>query len=124
MVRAAHPAGAAAALRGRAERPCYEETLASLKIPALVLVGDEDFFTTRADAERMRDLLQGSELVWMEGAGHMPNLEREAEFNAALERFLHRFAPPSGGRMVISGSTKAAIDDDGSGSHSSKRRNG
>lgn len=95
MMRAAPPAGAAAALRGRAERPPYEDTLASLKIPALVLVGDEDFFTTRADAEKMRDLLQGSELVWMKGAGHLPNLEREAEFNAALERFLGRFKLPS-----------------------------
>lgn len=94
MMRTAHPAGAAAALRGRAERPSYDDTLASLKVPALVLVGDEDFFTTRADAERMRDLLQGSELVWMEGVGHMPNLERDAEFNAALERFLRRFEPP------------------------------
>jgi pimeloyl-ACP methyl ester carboxylesterase len=29
-------------------------------------------------------------LVWMEGVGHMPNLEREVEFNAALERLLER----------------------------------
>jgi pimeloyl-ACP methyl ester carboxylesterase len=26
----------------------------------------------------------------MEGAGHMPNLEQEVEFNAALERLLER----------------------------------
>jgi pimeloyl-ACP methyl ester carboxylesterase len=88
MMRAAHPAGAAAALRGRAERPDYGNTLASLDVPALVVVGDEDAFTTRADAERMRTLLKRSELVWMEGVGHMPNLEREVEFNAAVGRFL------------------------------------
>jgi pimeloyl-ACP methyl ester carboxylesterase len=81
MMRAAHPAGAAAALRGRAERPDYESTLATLDVPALVVVGDEDAFTTRADAERMHTLLRRSELAWMEGVGHMPNLEREAEFN-------------------------------------------
>jgi pimeloyl-ACP methyl ester carboxylesterase len=92
MMRAAHPAGAAAALRGRAERPDYESTLASLDVPALVVVGDEDAFTTRTDAERMHTLLKRSELVWMEGAGHMPNLEREVEFNAALGRFLDRVA--------------------------------
>jgi pimeloyl-ACP methyl ester carboxylesterase len=30
-----------------------------------------------------------STLVWMPGVGHMPNLEREDEFNAALEAFLN-----------------------------------
>jgi pimeloyl-ACP methyl ester carboxylesterase len=90
MMRAAHPAGAAAALRGRAERIDYESTLATLDVPALIVVGDEDAFTTPADAERMHTLLRRSELVWMEGVGHMPNLEREVEFNAALERLLER----------------------------------
>jgi pimeloyl-ACP methyl ester carboxylesterase len=88
MMRRAHPAGAAAALRGRAERPDYEETLATVDRPALIVVGDADAFTTRDDADRMHALLARSELVWIEGAGHMPNLERAAEFNAALERFL------------------------------------
>jgi pimeloyl-ACP methyl ester carboxylesterase len=88
MMRAAHPAGAAAALRGRAERPDYEGTLAGLAVPALIVVGDEDAFTTCADAERMHTLLKRSELVCMKGVGHMPNLEREVEFNEALGRFL------------------------------------
>jgi 3-oxoadipate enol-lactonase len=88
MMRAAHPAGAAAALRGRADRPDYQDALAGLDVPALIVVGDEDAFTTRADAERMHALLRRSELVWMEGVGHMPNLEREAAFNAALGRLL------------------------------------
>ncbi|MGA8479024.1 MAG: alpha/beta hydrolase [Chthoniobacterales bacterium] len=92
MMRAAHPVGAAAALRGRAERPDYETTLASLDVPALVVVGDEDAFTTQADAQRMHTLLKRSELVWMEGVGHMPNLEREVEFNAALGRLLDTVA--------------------------------
>jgi pimeloyl-ACP methyl ester carboxylesterase len=36
----------------------------------------------------MHTLLKRSELVWMEGVGHMPNLEREVEFNEAMERLL------------------------------------
>ena len=88
MMRSAPPEGAAAALRGRAERPDYRDTLGSLDAPALVVVGDEDGFTTRADADLMHGLLRNSELCWMPGVGHMPNLEREAEFNAALKRFL------------------------------------
>jgi pimeloyl-ACP methyl ester carboxylesterase len=90
MMRRAHPRGAAAALRGRAERPDYAGVLAGLDVPAAVVVGDQDAFTARADADRMCSLLRGAELVWLEGVGHMPNLEAEAEFNAALRRLLLR----------------------------------
>lgn len=93
MMRGTDPRGAAAALRGRAERPSYDETLATMAVPALVVVGSEDAFTTRQDAERMHQLLAGSELVWIEGVGHMPNLERPEIFNAALIRLLARSAP-------------------------------
>lgn len=93
MMRKTDPAGAAAALRGRADRPDYQETLATLKVPALVVVGDEDTFTTRQDAERMRDLLEDSELLWLSGIGHMPNLEASEEFNAGLGRLLRRIDP-------------------------------
>ena len=41
----------------------------------------------------MRELRGGSELVWLEGVGHMPNLESPAAFDAALVRFLARLAP-------------------------------
>jgi len=92
MMRSAHPHGAAAALRGRAERPPYDPVLAALEVPALIVVGDEDAFTTRADAERMHALLNGSQLLWMQGVGHLPNLERESEFNAAMAEFLMRVA--------------------------------
>ncbi|HKU98847.1 MAG TPA: alpha/beta hydrolase [Vineibacter sp.] len=92
MMRHAPPAGAAAALRGRAERPPYESTLAALAVPALIVVGDEDAFTTRADADQMHALVRGSELLWMEGIGHMPNLEQQDAFNAALARFLDGIA--------------------------------
>jgi 3-oxoadipate enol-lactonase len=90
MMRATSPTGAAAALRGRAERPDYGETLAKLDVPAVVVVGDEDAFTTRADAEQMSALLKMAELVWIKKVGHMPNLENEREFNEALGRLLDR----------------------------------
>ena len=92
MMRATNPIGAAAAVRGRAERPDYAETLARVDVPAAVVVGDEDAFTTRADAQRMSTLLKQSELVWMNGVGHMPNLECEGEFNEAVARLLVRVA--------------------------------
>lgn len=92
MMRNAPPGGAAAALRGRAERPDYASVLGRLDCPALVVAGDEDAFTTREDADRMHTLLQGSRLLWLTGTGHMPNLEQPAAFNAALADFLGQFS--------------------------------
>ncbi|MEV6911099.1 alpha/beta hydrolase [Amycolatopsis sp. NPDC051071] len=88
MMRTTPPAGAAAALRGRAERPDYRESLKRVKVPSLVVVGTEDEFTPVSDAELMHELIPGSTLAVIEGAAHLPNLEREAEFNAVFARFL------------------------------------
>lgn len=88
MMRETSPAAAAAALRGRAERPDYSSVLASFERPALIVVGDEDVFTTRQDADRMHALLRNSQLLWLQGAGHMPNLEQPQAFNRALSGFL------------------------------------
>lgn len=38
----------------------------------------------------MSDRIPDATLVVIDGAGHMPNLERAKEFNAALESFLIR----------------------------------
>lgn len=88
MMRDAPPEGAAAALRGRAERPDYTEMLSRIMVPTLVVVGGEDEFTPVSDARFMHELIPNSTMVVIEGAGHMPNLERPIEFNAACGSFL------------------------------------
>ncbi|MEV7044289.1 alpha/beta fold hydrolase [Amycolatopsis sp. NPDC051061] len=88
MMRNAPAQGAAAALRGRAERPDYTEGLKRIDVPTLVVVGNEDEFTPVADAELIHREIPGSTLVVVDGAGHLPNLERETEFNEALSTFL------------------------------------
>jgi pimeloyl-ACP methyl ester carboxylesterase len=90
MMRGAPAAGAAAALRGRAERPDYVPMLPQVAVPALVVVGSDDEYTPVADAEVLRDGIPGATLVVIEGAGHLPNLERPAEFNEAMTHFLTR----------------------------------
>jgi pimeloyl-ACP methyl ester carboxylesterase len=57
-------------------------------MPALVMVGEEDTYTPVPVARSMHEVLPDSTLVIIEGAGHLPNLERPAEFDAALARFL------------------------------------
>jgi pimeloyl-ACP methyl ester carboxylesterase len=88
MMRNTSPEGAAAALRGRAERPDYLEMLSRIAVPALVVVGQDDAFTPVADARLMLERIPDASLVVIDGAAHMPNLERQAEFDAALEQFL------------------------------------
>jgi 3-oxoadipate enol-lactonase len=90
MMRATPPQGAAAALRGRAERPDYCALLAEVSVPALVVVGADDEYTPVSDAEYMHGQLPDSTLVVVEGAAHLPNLERPEEFDAALAGFLER----------------------------------
>jgi 3-oxoadipate enol-lactonase len=89
MMRNAPPEGAAAALRGRAERPDYVDMLTKVTVPALVVVGRDDEYTPVSEAERMRDLIPGARLAIIEGAAHMPNLERQTEFDHAFQRFLN-----------------------------------
>lgn len=88
MMRDAPPEGAAAALRGRAERPDYTGMLPEIAVPTLVVVGRDDEFTPVADAQFMRDRIPGAALTIVEGAAHMPNLERPEEFNRAMAGLL------------------------------------
>ncbi|MBP2035058.1 pimeloyl-ACP methyl ester carboxylesterase [Streptomyces avidinii] len=88
MMCATDPEGAAAALRGRAERPDYRPVLAGAAEPCLVLVGADDVYTPVAEAEALHALLPHSVLTVIEGAGHLPGLERPEAFNKALLDFL------------------------------------
>ncbi|MEU3824080.1 alpha/beta fold hydrolase [Streptomyces sp. NPDC029080] len=90
MMTATSPQGAAAALRGRAGRPDYRGVLAGLPVPALVVVGADDTYTPVADAEAMHAILPDATLHVVEGAAHLPNLERPREFNRVLGDFLAR----------------------------------
>lgn len=88
MMRGTSPQGAAAALLGRAERPDYVDMLADIKVPTLVVVGAEDTYTPISEAEFLRSRIPNAKLVIVDGAAHLPNLERPDEFNAALSEFL------------------------------------
>ncbi|WP_372349116.1 alpha/beta fold hydrolase [Streptomyces sp. KL116D] len=93
MMRATDPRGAAAALRGRAERPDYRESLAAARVPALVVVGADDVYTPVAAAESIASLVPDATLVVVDGAGHLPGAEQPERFNAALLGFLRDHCP-------------------------------
>jgi 3-oxoadipate enol-lactonase len=65
--------------------------LASIHVPTLVVVGEQDAITPPALSEQMHQAIKGSEYVAIPDAGHLSNLEQPEAFNAALARFLeHR----------------------------------
>jgi 3-oxoadipate enol-lactonase len=82
------PAGVAAAQRGMARRPDSFPTLPTITCPTLVVVGAEDTLTPPAEAEKLVAGIKGSRLATIAGAGHLPNVESPAAFNAALSDFL------------------------------------
>jgi len=82
------PEGAAAALRGMAEREDQTALLPKITVPTLILVGAEDAITPVADSEKMHHAIPGSSLVVLDHAGHVSNLEQTQKFNDALLHFL------------------------------------
>jgi pimeloyl-ACP methyl ester carboxylesterase len=65
--------------------------LATIHVPTLIVVGEQDTITPPALSEQMHQAITGSEYVAIPDAGHLSNLEQPEAFNAALARFLeHR----------------------------------
>lgn len=93
MITSTDARGAAAALRGMAARPDHTDFLPSIFAPALIIVGSEDKLTTTEDAELMHREIRGSRLEVINGAAHVSNIERPAEFNRALAGFLQTLQP-------------------------------
>ena len=73
------------AIMGRADsRP----TLAAIRCPTLVLVGDEDALTPPELAGEMHDGISGSRLVVVPDCGHLSTIERPEAVTAALRAWL------------------------------------
>jgi pimeloyl-ACP methyl ester carboxylesterase len=85
----AQTAGAVAdAIHAMLSRPDSGALLRELRLPALILVGEEDVLTPPAEADAMHAAIAGSILVRIPGAGHMANMEAPEAFNEAVTRFL------------------------------------
>jgi pimeloyl-ACP methyl ester carboxylesterase len=69
-------------------RPDSTPTLATIDVPTLIVVGDEDTLTPVADSRVMQLAIPGSRLEIIAGAGHVSNMERPATFNHVLSEFL------------------------------------
>ena len=85
---AQRPAAIIAALQALKNRPDSTPTLATIRVPTLIVVGKDDSITPPAMSEKMAAGIAGSKLVVLDGAGHMANQEKPVEFNEALRAFV------------------------------------
>ncbi|HET7708472.1 MAG TPA: alpha/beta fold hydrolase [Sphingomicrobium sp.] len=64
------------------------DRVAAITAPTLVLCGALDAVTPPALSEALAGAIGGAKLTIIAGAGHLANIEKPAEFNAAVDRFL------------------------------------
>jgi len=64
--------------------------LPKIAVPTLLIAGSDDRTAPPAIMASMQRKIPASELVVLEGCGHLGPMDQPAEFNAALERFLSK----------------------------------
>jgi pimeloyl-ACP methyl ester carboxylesterase len=83
----ARPAGTRTMLHAMAECD-LRDVLPRVDVPTLLLYGELDSRSPLPVAESLHASMPGSKLVVLPGAGHVANMERPHEFNAAVRDFL------------------------------------
>jgi pimeloyl-ACP methyl ester carboxylesterase len=66
-----------------------------IEVPTLVVWGDADPLSPRADQRRLLAEVAGARWLFYAGAGHAPHREEPARFAADVERFARSLAPPT-----------------------------
>ncbi len=77
-----------AAQTAMAHRRDFQDLLEKIKIPCLVIAGEDDIITPPAEMERMAARLPNADFVVIPKVGHMTPIESEVAFNKSLEQFL------------------------------------
>jgi 3-oxoadipate enol-lactonase len=88
MILESSPDGVVAALGALRDRPDSRPLLGEIRVPTLVIGGEEDAISTPEVMAEMAQGIPDSRHTVLRGAGHLSNLESPKEFNGALEGFL------------------------------------
>jgi pimeloyl-ACP methyl ester carboxylesterase len=82
------PAAIAAAQRGLAARPDMTGFLPQIKVPTLVIVGDQDVISPPAEMQAIAAAIPNASFVVIPNSGHMTTMENPEAVNVALTRFI------------------------------------
>jgi pimeloyl-ACP methyl ester carboxylesterase len=88
-----HPAGMRTAAHALGPVD-LRRVLPTITVPTLLLYGDADVRSPVTVAEELHSQIPASILVVLPGAPHLSNLEKPAEFNTAVRRFLRDVQGP------------------------------
>jgi 3-oxoadipate enol-lactonase len=88
MIAQAPTEGIVGAIEAMMARPDSAATLATIDVPTLIVVGEEDVPTPVAESRAMHEKIVGSRLEVVAQTGHLCNIERPAAFNHLLTEFL------------------------------------
>lgn len=80
--------GIASAQRGMAEREDSVATLATIAVPTLIVIGEEDTATPMAEAQLMHKGIGGSEFRSVQKGGHYAAFERPEDASEIMREFL------------------------------------
>ena len=75
--------------RALQQRPDQCATLRTIRVPTLILCGEDDTLCPPEKHEMMRDLIPDACLAVVSGAGHLPVLEQPERTNRELKRWLN-----------------------------------
>lgn len=79
---------------GTPAEPSYEERLAHLKVPTLIIAGDRDQAGVRASADALYATIPGAQQVIIPNAAHIIPLEQPEALIAAVRAFLDALPAP------------------------------
>ena len=82
--------GIVGALEAMIARPDSTPTLATIDVPTLIIVGEEDTATPPPEARKLHEGIRGSRFELVASAGHLSSLERPAAVNHLLSEFIAR----------------------------------
>jgi 3-oxoadipate enol-lactonase len=89
IARSNSPRGAAAMLRGMAQRAESYDIAADLAMPVLIVAGAGDNVVPKAEAETIRAAFPAAHLTVMKKSGHLPMLEEPGALAAELRCLIH-----------------------------------
>lgn len=81
--------GMASGLRGMAVREDTSKILAETSLPVLIISGDQDEVISPRESVNMSKYTKNSKLVLLKGAGHLTNIEKQDEWNAAVINYFN-----------------------------------
>ncbi|MBK6627931.1 MAG: alpha/beta fold hydrolase [Flavobacteriales bacterium] len=92
MMARQRPVAVAAAAMGMAARPDRTAVLQGLRVPVLIITGEEDDLMPLPTSQAMQEAATDARLRVIPGVGHLSNLERPDAFHRAVRDFLNELS--------------------------------